>query len=285
MKKITIALLIIIVVFFLSGCSNNENVESKKIKEEISYIDTRIITMLNKLNNIELQNYKINSNEIELQKEEKSESKGSEENSEDGAQEDSNNSENNQNKIEISNLTNNDILGNNADEIEWDEIKKDVEMVNESWNIIMLDLYRLNNSLKNIEKFSNSLNNSIVAIKNEDKLASIIALTNLYSYLPQLMRDSSQEIPQIEIKQTKAYILSAYSNANQGNWNQTIIDMTNAETEFIKVMNNLEFTKDKESKVNSVYLNIKELQNGLNIQDLNVFFIYYKNLLKEINKL
>lgn len=285
MKKITIALLIIIVVFFLSGCSNNENVESKKIKEEISYIDTRIITMLNKLNNIELQNYKINSNEIELQKEEKSESKGSEENSEDGAQEDSNNSENNQNKIEISNLTNNDILGNNADEIEWDEIKKDVEMVNESWNIIMLDLYRLNNSLKNIENFSNSLNNSIVAIKNEDKLASIIALTNLYSYLPQLMRDSSQEIPQIEIKQTKAYILSAYSNANQGNWNQTIIDMTNAETEFIKVMNNLEFTKDKESKVNSVYLNIKELQNGLNIQDLNVFFIYYKNLLKEINKL
>ena len=285
MKKITIALLIIIVVFFLSGCSNNENVESKKIKEEISYIDTRIITMLNKLNNIELQNYKINSNEIELQKEEKSESKGSEENSEDGAQEDSNNSEYNQNKIEISNLTNNDILGNNADEIEWDEIKKDVEMVNESWNIIMLDLYRLNNSLKNIENFSNSLNNSIVAIKNEDKLASIIALTNLYSYLPQLMRDSSQEIPQIEIKQTKAYILSAYSNANQGNWNQTIIDMTNAETEFIKVMNNLELTKDKESKVNSVYLNIKELQNGLNIQDLNVFFIYYKNLLKEINKL
>ena len=71
MKKIFKTIIIfLIVIFFLSGCTLNQNTLSlnDKVKEELLYLDTEIISLINSLNNISIENYKIATKEITLRK-------------------------------------------------------------------------------------------------------------------------------------------------------------------------------------------------------------------------
>ena len=70
--KIIIAILFLCVIT-LTGCSNSEEDINEKISQELDYLDTQIVSILNKLNNITLQNYNISSEEVSLgQKDENS---------------------------------------------------------------------------------------------------------------------------------------------------------------------------------------------------------------------
>lgn len=71
MKKIFKTIIIfLIAIFFLSGCTLNQNTISlnDKVKEELLYLDTEIISLINSLNNISIENYKIATKEIALRK-------------------------------------------------------------------------------------------------------------------------------------------------------------------------------------------------------------------------
>lgn len=288
MKILKRILIIILISITLTSCSNRSKEEEKlkeKIIEEIFYIDTKIVEMLNELNNILLQNYQITSKEVELSKEnEKSQSIGTEgENS--GTQNSAQAQNTEEKNMEVFELSQGNILGNTQTEIDWQKIKTNIELINTSWNVMLLDLYKMNKSSKNTNDFTNALNNSIISIKNEDKLASIINLSDLYKILPQFLNDISAKSEIISLNQTKSYILSAYSFANQSNWEMVAQELVNAENEFLKVMMNVKFIKNKENKINSIYVGIKELQSSLNTQDIEIFFINYKNLIERLNVL
>ena len=69
MKKILKSVFIFfIIILILSGCSMNSNNVSlnDKVKQELLYLDTEIISLINLLNNISIQNYKIDTKEISL---------------------------------------------------------------------------------------------------------------------------------------------------------------------------------------------------------------------------
>ena len=54
----------------LSGCSNKEITEQEnkeKVIQELDYLDSQIIGILNKLNNITLENYTVTSEEVSLE--------------------------------------------------------------------------------------------------------------------------------------------------------------------------------------------------------------------------
>ena len=61
--------------------------------------------------------------------------------------------------------------------------------------------------------------------------------------------------------------------------------MTECEKTFKNVVNDIEFAKKNEYKINKTYVLIKELQNSLDLQDKEVFYMKYKNLLESINTL
>lgn len=69
MKKILKSIFIFsVIILILSGCSMNSNNVSlnDKVKQELLYLDTEIISLINLLNNISIQNYKIDTKEISL---------------------------------------------------------------------------------------------------------------------------------------------------------------------------------------------------------------------------
>ena len=76
-KKFKIILCLIIILFFLTGCKNdNEDEERKeKIAEELDYLDVQIVSIANGLNNLTLNNYVITKEEIQMEEKNKEDSK------------------------------------------------------------------------------------------------------------------------------------------------------------------------------------------------------------------
>ena len=54
---------------------------------------------------------------------------------------------------------------------------------------------------------------------------------------------------------------------------------------FNKVMNDMSFQEEKQYTVNKSYILLKELQSSVELQEKEIYYIKYKNLISEINLL
>ena len=69
LKNIFTILIIFILLLSLTGCNSkdkNENILNEKVKEELAYLDSEIVNLINSLNNITIENYKISTKEVDL---------------------------------------------------------------------------------------------------------------------------------------------------------------------------------------------------------------------------
>ena len=154
--------------------------------------------MLNKLNNISYQNYKITTEKIELdesagQEGEQSSSpqKGTEENS-------SSEGEASQKEtINQSEMDHSSILEAKTQSINWTDIKSDIELLHDTWSTIIIDLTQRGINKQDMDEFSRLLDNTTVAIKEENKEESLTGLTDMYSYLPRFLGNEGEEIQKI----------------------------------------------------------------------------------------
>lgn len=298
MKKIKNIFVVftIISIITMTGCSKNDDKENlkDKVNEELNYLDTHIISMANNLNNISLENYKITSESVEVEEKSKKMSTGNTGGSQEtatgqtgeessGQSQSSQNSENN--NINTTKMEKNAILDSNQDDIDWKAIKYEIENINQTWSVILLDLYSLNVSNDDIVAFSEILNNSIISIKNENKIDSLSNIAKMYSYIPIYEKAISAENSMQNIKQTKSFLINAYSFVEQGNWNEIQTNINECEKTFKNIVNDMEFAQKNEYKINKTYVLIKEMQNSLYLQDKEIFYIKYKNLLESINTL
>lgn len=286
----------IISIITMTGCSKNDDKENlkDKVNEELNYLDTHIISMANNLNNISLENYKITSESVEVEEKSKKVSTGNTGGSQEtatgqtgeessGQSQSSQNSENN--NINTTKMEENAILDSNQDDIDWKTMKYEIENINQTWSVILLDLYSLNVSNDDIVAFSEILNNSIISIKNENKIDSLSNIAKMYSYIPIYEKAISAENSMQNIKQTKSFLINAYSFVEQGNWNEIQTNINECEKTFKNIVNDMEFAQKNEYKINKTYVLIKEMQNSLYLQDKEIFYIKYKNLLESINTL
>ena len=285
LKNILCILLSIILLFILTGCKDKEENGSleEKIKSEIEYLDSKIVGMLNKLNNISYQNYKITTEKIELnessgQEGEQSSStqKGTESNTSSGG-------ETSQNKtINQSEMDHSSILGDNTQNINWTEIKSDIELLHDTWSTIIIDLTQRGINNKYMEEFSKLLDNTTVDIKEENKKESLIGHTDMYSYLTKFLENEGDNI-QKNIKNVKMHIIKAYSLVESENWEQMGTEVNEAIRYYNNIINQTNYAKENSFKVEKTSISLKELQNSLTVKDKNVFYIKYRNLMEQLS--
>ena len=167
--------------------------------------------------------------------------------------------------------------------INWDLIKPEIELLNESWNVIVLDLYTLNVKNDVILDFSNKLNKCIVAIKNEDKAQSLKTLANLYSSIPIFLKEIKDDENTQKIRQTQSYVINAYSLAEDMGNTEIRNNITKAIETYSEIMSDVNYTKDHSYKVNKIYVLLNELLNSLDEKDSDVFYIKYKVFMEAVN--
>lgn len=173
-------------------------------------------------------------------------------------------------------------LDKNRNEISWSEIKKEIEQLNESWTVIIIDLYALDVKKENILEFSDKLNASMMAIKNEDKIKSLTSLADLYASIPQFLNDIDAEENMQKIRQTQSHVINAYVLAEDIQSSDINQHIGKAIEVYSEVMTNIDYTKDKTEKINKIYVLLNELENSLEDKNADIFYLKYKNFMKEI---
>lgn len=302
-KKIAILIILIFVAFSLTGCSDSQDGDLKaKVISELDYVNVKTIDMLNKLNSISFESYAIISEQVKFTDEEKQNnqsqsgkstetSSGTEEggNSSGEGSSDKSGQEGQQSeqgtsndKINTTNMVMDVELDKDRNNIDWTTIKNEVELLDESWAVITLDLYTLNVKSDTILSFSDKLNTAMVAIKNEDKQKSLTALADLYSSIPKFLEEVEADKNMQKMRQTQSYVIDAYILADDIENIEISKNLTQAITTYSEVMGDIDYTKDKTEKTNKVYVLLNELTNSLKEKDTDVFYIKYKNFMKEI---
>ena len=272
--------IILICLILLTGCNSkdNEEIREEKVLTELEYFSSKFISMSNSLNDISLENYEIVSKKVSP---ESNSENGSSNKSSSNSDSSSGQEENKESSINVTEMKYNSVLDANQDDIDWDSMKEDIENINTSWGVVIIDLYTANIPESDIKAFEEDLNKTIIGIKEEDKSATILNVCKLYSYIPEFIKNTKEDDIKTDIEYTKYHILSAYTAASLNNWDTSEISLQNAENSFINVVKR----SNNENKTRKTYMIIKDLQNAIGAKDKELFFLKYKNLMENINNI
>lgn len=279
MKK-NVLIFLIIILLSLTGCGQKKNNSKEKIEKELEYMSTQIFDLGNALNNITLDNYELVPKKIEISQE----NNGSDSSKSEGSSGSSQGGEKSE-VIASTEMKNSSILGEDIQnpKIEWDKIKTEIELVNNTWTIVSLDLKNEKIADKDILEFNEILNKAIISIKNENKEETLENISKLYGYIPGFMSDIEGNNYNIIVKKTKNELLKAYTDVSKNNWDFVYNYINNAENFFNDIFAEEEEIKNKEFKIKKVQNLIQILKESVETKDIEVFLIHYKLLIENIN--
>lgn len=297
---VIIALIIVLFVFLIYKvyADNGENQDAKsKSLAEVKYLENKFLDLFNQINNINFENYKIASSEIQKESQSSGNSESSSESGSEssggGEKQDTNQSK--QGNTESSNETSENnkkftlesagILTNNS-ETDWNQMKNEVEKIYTSLYPTTIALYQTAVNQDNILNFNKEYDNLTKAIKEENKDDTLAELSLLYNYLPEFVENCTDDEKEKIIIRTKNYIFKAYSTLEQEDWVTISENINNASQEFTKLVTNVDNQKNKNQfSINKIYVMINEMQNAVLLRDKDVFLIKYKNILEELQNL
>lgn len=269
-KTLSIIFLVALVIISFSGCSkqktDEEQLRDKNISE-IDYLDNYIMLMLNSINDIDLKQYdaKIekteNLNEILQESEETS-------------------SEDTGNNVVQYSMVPNTILNANKT-INWENLKLEIENLNNTWPSIIVDLYKANVDNKKLTEFSDLINTCIGNIKNENRTETLNSLAKLYEYIPVFLEKIASDNQQIELAKTKVEVIKAYVNIDFANWEELKNSLDRAISNFEPIVNNTS-EAEKEYNIRKAYVLLQEFKNAVDTNDKDLLFMKYKNLMEEL---
>ncbi len=287
-KLIRISVLLLMVVCLLTGCSNSKESQNnleQKVNAEIAYIDNEVISIVNDLNNIDFTKYKVDIQEVT---DKSADSKEKEQESESGKQEGSEGSEKEKKETQSENSTqkvysmkSNSLLNNNK-EIDWDSLKSRVENLYNAWTTISIDLKEIGVNEENLRKFEQSMDNFAIAVKQEEKEATIDSAIQMYKLFVEFAKDYGSD-KERNVLQTKCNLLICYNHADQEQWEQFQEAFTNLKMSYSNLMNKTSEYNGKEVNIKNASVIISEIGNSINMKDKDIFFVKYRNLMKELN--
>lgn len=308
-----VCIILITVLIYIKSTNVSSDTASKNLKsktlEEIRYLDSNIIEVMNRVNNITVINYKVYTREVnertnsgtnkssssqseqssnmEQQKGKSSSGSSSDSKSDDSDENSPNNAgeetSNTRSKTTtVSDLVPNVTLNNNTNDINWDEISFTIENIFGAWPTINLDMQENGISNDDINNFSASLNGVIQSVKNRDKNNTLINLYNMYTIIPRILSNVTDDNNIINMYNTKLCILNSYVLATTGdNWNEIISNIQGAKGYF----NNIIEQSSQNTNTRRTYIIIDNLENIAQLNDKDIFFMGYKNVIQQLETL
>ena len=294
-KYVAVLIVVIIIaisIFIIIKSKNNNKKDdnlNEKTQEELKYISTKIIELMNGLNNITFSNYILieeeNTDNKENNSNENNENERNEMNEENTSDTSSDKSNNTQSSSESNikyELKGSNILSNNAGTINWDNEKGSIESINVKWTSLIVDLHQLNVNNDDILNFSNILNQTIVNIKQENKVNTMLGLANLYGYIPNYLKQFSNDEEKISIEYIKSNILNSYALVEQERWDEVKEQVSNSVENITNIMNSINTEQFSQYQINRIYVMLNELYSSIDLKDKQLYYIKYRNVMEEL---
>ncbi len=269
--------------------------QKEKIDKEIIYLDTKILMLINSLNNINLQNYQVSMSKIEEKNSSNEEQSGSSSGNKEsmgGMEEEASNESskttgteksNNEEKITVTKM---ELEGGNSGNSEpnWKNMQSEAEMLLQAWSTIILDLYKTDVNKDEILNFSTTLDDVIVNLNKKDKTMSAMYMAKLYSYLPKFLGEKPNDKVLKTVIETKSHIINAYAYIETDNWDKIGEETNSASGVYAELMNDVDLAKDQRKYgINKSYVLLEEFKNSLGTKNKDVFYMKYKNLIEGLD--
>lgn len=307
MKKNIIIILvsIIVVILVLSSlvvfASNGkqELTLEEKVTQELKYIDSYLVSMLGDFNGLHIGNFLKEDNSSEwqfdsIQDNSKLQSNNETTNETDNAggnsKQDSKNQEESQSKDHLINSkpnskeTQNGILSNQGKYVtQWETIQTQIENLYQTWNTISIDLNSLNIDGKSILAFNDFLNTSTQYIKKKNKVAAMEEIIKLYQLLPKYSQNYKPNSKETNVLEIKNAVVTAYVYVTNNDWEAAKKQLSGAITQFTNLLNSVGQNFQNQTLVNQCYILVNELNKAIGLQDKEIFFIQYQNLVGKMD--
>ena len=298
---------IIIAIIGMRKIMNNNTKESsinKKINNELDYLGTTTLSMINSLNNLNLEdvvkvrqtstnsgdNSQNNANSSSGD-EGKNNSKTSDSQQQEDSSSNSKTDETSSTGTDTKNtksfsLDDNSILLRVNTNVDWSALESEAENLFTAWSTIILDLNSLSISNEDILAYNSNLDSLLKALKDNDKANSAISLANLYSLNSKYINESSKNDESKKLAYIKSNVISAYSLVTAEKWERVNQLLDQAEKGLLDVINTSGNTEErKQTKINKSYVMLKELIKTSNEKNAEIFYLKYINLIKELNNI
>lgn len=298
---------IIIAIVGMRKIMNNNTKESsinKKINNELDYLGTTTLSMINSLNNLNLEdvvkvrrtstnsgdNSQNNANSSSGD-EGKNNSKTSDSQQQEDSSSNSKTDETSSTGTDMKNtksfsLDDNSILLRDNTNVDWSALESEAENLFTAWSTIILDLNSLSISNEDILAYNSNLDSLLKALKDNDKANSAISLANLYSLNSKYINESSKNDESKKLAYIKSNVISAYSLVTAEKWERVNQLLDQAEKGLLDVINTSGNTEErKQTKINKSYVMLKELIKTSNEKNAEIFYLKYINLIKELNNI
>ena len=174
---------------------------------------------------------------------------------------------------------------NNSEQIDWDNIKGEIENLYTIIPTVTMDLYGININQEDILSFNKEFDNLALVVKDENKEKTLEELSKIYDYIPKFAKNATNDELYKKLLETKANIFKAYSKLDSEKWDEISNDISNGINIYSQLLTDTNIDNKKQYSINRIYIMINELRNSANIKDKTVFLIKYKNLVEEIDNI
>lgn len=305
-----VILLVLSLTIYTNASKDNSQNQKEKTFSQIKYMEGKLASLLNTMNNIEARNYSVVTSELSKETTKKSGSDNSSsksgsgggsssggsssggESSGGGSSEGQSSSDSSGQEAEGEDSQDNKKFElkskgvlTNTEDINWESVKSEIETLYTSIPSITIDLYQLDINKEDVLAFNTEFDKLTNVAKDEKKEETLDELTKVYEYIPKFLSSSEQEELYTTLIETKLNVFKAYAKLDGENWQEISNHVKSAIDSFSKLLTSTNIEAREQYNISKAYIMLNELQNAVNLQDKAVFLIKYKNLLEEINNI
>ena len=271
--------------------------------EELNYLENYLVSILGDFNSLSIQ-----ENTIQLKsdktagEEQQTETKQSTNTKQEGTVSPSEETQNSSNKNANSSQGNSEDNTENQNEqpssansilakdgkysTNWSKIELQIEHLYQTWNTVAIDLHALNIEGNSILSFSNFLNSATQNIKKKQKTAAMDDVTKLYDLLLDYKKQYDQNSEKTKLMVIQNYVIQAYTNVTNAKWQEANKQLTQAEKDFANLLNTVIPGQEQNQVIkNQCYILLNELKSAVNLQDKDIFYIQFQNLIPKMELL
>ena len=166
--------------------------------------------------------------------------------------------------------------------IDWKGIYEESEKLNESWSTVVLDLSQINIPQEQINALGEDVTNLVIAISQENETDVFTILYNMYSKLPDIERIYSNDVSNINKRELKRTVLSAYRLAEVKEFENSKNEIQNASDKYNEMINDIEYSKNNAYNLNKVLVELEELRAAIILENISLIRIRFVNFIEEL---
>mgnify|MGYP004456194921 CR=1 FL=1 len=289
MKKIIIVIIITLIaiiailtslVTYTNGSNEKYNLEDK-VTQELMYLNQYFVAMLGDFNSLSIGDNRLQETEPKIQTNINTNLSDQVDKKQDSQTND--NLQQNSKVEDKTDTVQNGILKNNGKyDAKWEKIKTEIEQIYQVWNTVSIDLYSLNIDSNSILAFNDGLNKATQAVKKQDKTNAINEITGIYGKILDYRKAYDKNTRETDLLTIQYNSVSAYADVTNGKWSDANLKLANAEKLFSNLLNTLTNDYTNQATMSQCYISINELKKAVNLQDKEIFFIEYRNLMSKM---